>query len=408
MMDRLLQHSGWLKLFSVALAILLWAMVLPTYMAETSRTFDVPLKALPHPSFQLLEGPRDRNQTVQIRADGKSMVLSRLKREQFSAYVDYARVTEPGKPTVVEVVVEGPERKGVQYTASPGHVTATLIQTTTREFEIVTLPGSSGLVAVNGREYRYSVQVEEPLLRLTGRSDVLAQVRYGQVTLEEGDLRPSVTEVTKPVIPVDAAGDPVEKLEQQQAVVRLTWEELPPGRFFRVEPVTVGNVPNGFVVTGMDLEPARVSVRAVNVNVPLPEGEVVETAPIDLTNRTVTFTTTVRLVPPGETTLGAQTVNVRVKIAEVTVEKVLQHLPIAIRNQAVNSEVTLGTADVTVRLKGPYSVMSVLDASALDPFIDLEGVRDGRHLLPVKLTWPPGVTEVDMDPSLVEAVITVP
>lgn len=405
MMDKLLRHPGWLKLFSVALAILLWAMVLPTYMAETSRIFDVPLTVIQHPTYQVQEGPSNR-QTVQVRADGKDLVLSRLKREQFTAVVDLGRVTDPGKPTALEVKVTGPDRQGVQYIVSPAQVMVTLIQTITQQFPVEIEPTSEGVVTRGGREYRYTAVPQAEPTAITGQSDILALVHAVRVDLEPDDLQVANTLITKTGVPVDATGVVVERLDRPEVSVRLTWDELPPGKLFRVDAITTGTVPNGYVVSGLEIEPRAVSVRAVKVDDTLPEREVVETAPIDLGGRTESFTTTVRLVAPGDTTLGIQTVNVRVSIAETTVEKVLQHLPITVRNQATNAQVALATSEVSVRIKGPYSVMTGIDASALDLFVDAEGRSDGRHLLPVKLaTWPTGVTEIDMDPALVEAII---
>lgn len=407
MMDKLLQHPGWLKLFSVALAILLWAMVLPTYMAETSRLFDIPLTILPHPTYQVLDGPRDR-QTVQVRADGKSLVLSRLKREQFTAVVDMGRVTDPGKPTALEVKVTGPDRQGVQYIVSPPQVMVTLIQTITRQFPVEIEPTPAGFVMLGGREYRYTAAPQAEPTVITGQSDILARVRAVKVNLEPGDLQPANALITKTGVPVDAADEPVDKLDPLEVSVRLIWEEMPPGKQFRVEAITTGTVPDGYVVSGIEIEPTTLSVRAVKVDGLLPEREIVETAPIDLGGRIESFTTTVRLVAPGDTTLGIQTVNVRVRIAETTVEKVLKQLPITVRNQAINAQVALGVSEASVRIKGPYSVMTGVDASAIDLFVDVQGRGDGRHLLPVRLTaWPPGVTEIDIDPALIEAVIAV-
>jgi YbbR domain-containing protein len=407
MMDKLLQHPGWLKLFSVALAILLWAMVLPTYMAETSRLFDIPLTVLPHPTYQVLDGPRDR-QTVQVRADGKNLVLSRLKREQFTAVVDMGRVTEPGKPTALEVKVTGPDRQGVQYIVSPPQVMVTLIQTITRQYPVEIEPAPAGVLMLGGREYRYTATPQPEPTAITGQSDILALVRAVKVTLDSGDLQPANALITKTGVPVDAAGEPVEKLDRPEVSVRLTWEEMPPGKLFRVEAITKGSVPDGYVVSDIEVEPTTVSVRAVKVDGLLPEREVVETAPIDLGERTESFTTTVRLVAPGDTTLGIQTVNVRVRIAETMVEKVLKQLPITVRNLAIDSQVALGVSEASVRIKGPYSVMTGIDASAIELFVDVEGRGDGRHLLPVRLAaWPTGVTEIDMDPALVEAVIMI-
>ena len=258
-----------------------------------------------------------------------------------------------------------------------------------------------------GREYRFRATPSEPQVTVTGRSDYLKLVRVGRVVLDENDLINTNTEVVKGVIPVDATGKPVDKLPSPSAKVTLVWEQLPPGKPFRVEPVTRGTLPNGFVVTGLSVEPATVKVRAETLDGTLPVREIIETAPIDLTGRTESFTATVRVISPEGTTSGAETVNVTVRIAETSVEKLFKGVPIAVVGQATNADVALGAPDVQVRVKGPYSVITPMDASALTVYVDVEGAGDGRRLLPVKHNWPVGVTEVDVDPAYVEVTISI-
>lgn len=405
MMDRLFQHSGWLKLFSLGLAIILWAMVMPQYNRQEFRLFEVPLTVVQHPDYVMIEGPPPQA-TVQVRAEGKNLAMTRLKKEQISASVDFRKVTEAGKPVQLEVRVEGPNRPQISYSVSPSTWMVTLVENSEAPVDVDVEP-KTGERFFNGKEYRFRARPVEPRVTVTGRSDYLKLVRLGRIVLDENDLVPTNTEVTKGVMPIDAMGKPVDKLPSPTAKVELVWEELPPGKPFKVEPVTRGTLPNGFVVTGLTVEPASVKVRAETLTGVLPAREILETVPIDLTDRRQSFTTTVRVISPPGTTASMETVNVTVRIAETSVEKVFKGVPVTVTGRATNADVSLSQTDVQVRIKGPYSLITPLDASVLKVYVDVEGASDGRHLLPVKHNWPVGATEVDVDPAYVEVTISI-
>jgi YbbR domain-containing protein len=79
MMERLLQHPTWLKVFSVALAILLWAMVMPKFTSDETALFEVPLHVIYNPDLQVDEGPKDNERFVTVRVTGKNVLVSRVR-----------------------------------------------------------------------------------------------------------------------------------------------------------------------------------------------------------------------------------------------------------------------------------------------------------------------------------------
>lgn len=404
MMEKIFQHNGWLKVFSVALSILLWAMVMPNYTADTFRVFDIPLIVYPHQEYDVLEGPRDRQVTVQVRAEGKNLIVSRLRKEDFKAVLDYRKVTEPGKSVPLEVeVVEAPERVGV--TVTPKTFTVTLVEQKSATFPLAIEPADQDEITFEGRQYRYQAKLETNKVEITGRSDFLDRVKYARVYLDEKALVPTNTRLERVVTPVDAAGRTVD-LKTPPVTVHLTWEPLPPGKPFKVQPIFKGSPAPGYSLISLTPEQEAVTVRAATLEGKLPEREVVETEPIDLTGKTQTFAQTVRLVPPPGTTIVTQTVTVTVTIQEQTIERVFKSVPISVVGKATNAEVTLTPSEAQVRLKGPYSAVNRLDASALNVHVDVEGTRDGTFPLPVKVPTPPGVVQLDVDPAYVDVTIT--
>lgn len=68
--------------------------------------------------------------------------------------------------------------------------------------------------------------------------------------------------------------------------------------------------------------------------------------------------------------------------------------------------VALSTNTVSVRVKGPYSVVAGLDASSFEAEVDLTGMGAGTHSVPVKVTAPAGANETSVDPAVVDVTLS--
>jgi YbbR domain-containing protein len=411
---RLIRRDFWFKTLALALAILLWAMVVQDYNKETTVEFSVPLVVKQHPRWELFEGKQDLQ--VDVRVTGPNLLVSRLSEDEIHAWVDYGRVAEPNKAQDVEVQVEGPPaiKDQVRYRVTPSFVTVTLVERGTANVPVEVRNGS-GVIPVGDREYRYTAVPDPKSVQLSGRTDQLSLVRIGLVTLEQrdlipplvgGELREKTVTVNKPVQPLDATGKVVEKLPQQYANVTLTWEELPPGKQVQVRPKTIGSLPPGFELESVTVDPERVILRSGTVEGRLPEVSTIETEPVDLTEQTKSFTTAARLITPPGTNAAVTSVSVTVTVKEKQVEKIFGAVPIAITGQPPGTEVTLPVQAIQVRLTGPFTVMQPMDASAVKAYVDLAGLGVGRHRVPVKVDAPPGLPEYAVDPAIVEVVIT--
>lgn len=407
MMERLLQHSGWLKALSVALAILLWVIVVPRYAQDQTEEFEVPLEVIYHPDYFLEEGPQDNSRTVLVRVQGKNFAVQKVRANGLRAVVDYSGVKEPGRQQQVKVQASG-NFSGVTYSANPDSIPVTLVAKSEAAFPVEVQTTVGSVVAHNGKEYLYTAKAEADEIRISGRIDFLDQVRYGRVVLDAVDLVPNNTNIRKQVIPTDASGKSVDKLAAAYVNVSLTWAELPPGKSFKVQPTTKGALPGGLAVASMEVQPAAVTVRAASLGGDLPNRDVVETEPIDLTGKNRTFTTTVRVVPPPGTTVAIETVNVKINIAEVPQEKQLKGIPLQIRGQATNAEVSTAITDVQIVVRGSYNTVNALQPRDVTAYVDVEGLGGGKHILPVKVAAPPGVSGADADPPTVEVTISTP
>lgn len=408
MMERLLKHPTWLKIFSVALAILLWTMVMPKYTRDETALYEVPLHVKYHPDLQVDEGPRDNERFVTVRVTGKNLLVSRVRPDLILAEVDYTKVTEPGKQTELEVQVDYRENlKGLTFAATPRTLSVVLIKNQEATVPVDVVSPTPTVVMQDNREWSYSAKAEVDQVRISGRSDLLAAVKTARVTLDQADLTPGTTRVQKEPNLVDDKGKPVEQLTAPRVNVVITWRELPPGKPFKVNPITKGALGPGLYAVSAAAQPSSILVRAVSLGGKLPDQAMIDTEPIDLTGRTQTFTTPVRVVPPAGTTVSVEQVSVTVTVAELAQERLLKGLPLTIKGKATNADVTANVTDVQVHLKGLYSAVNAVEPGQLSVFVDVEGLATGKHVLPVKVLAPAGVT-ADPDPAAVEINIATP
>lgn len=415
-MEGLFRGDFWLKVLALALAVLLWTMVVSDYNKETTVSFDVALKVKHHPTYELDDGPQDLESTVEVQVTGPSLLVSGLKREEIETWVDYGQVTEPNRQQQVAVQVTGPSRirDQVRYRSIPPTVSVTLVEV--RSISVpITVTQDTGVVAVGAREFRYTAASVENQVVLQGRTDYLNLVRGAIANLDRTDLQPPLengvltqktSAVRKPVQPVDATGQPVDKLEQVYVDVAVTWEELPLGRMVQVQPRTQGSLPPGFELVGVSADPGSITLRSASVDGQLPDVTTVETEPVDLTGQSKSFTTAARVLAPPGTSAAVTSVQVTVTIQETRIDKVFGALPIVIRGQPLEADVELSVPTAEVRLTGPYMLMQPMDASAVEVYVELDDLTEGRHRVPVKVTYPPGVPEVALDPAMIEVVIT--
>lgn len=410
------QQDFWLKVLAVALAVLVWAMVVQDYNKQTTVTFDVPLAVKGHPTLAMFEGRQDMDTEVQVSVTGPNLLVSSLAKGDFRALVDYGRVTEANRQQEVAVDVELPARirDQVKYRVTPSTVPVTLVEIRKMPVQVEVTP-QTGVVSVGPREFRYVVAPDRTTIDMEGRTDFLNQVRTVLVTLEGADLNPPLvngvlreptTRLSKPVQPLDATRNKVDKLAQHYADVVVRWEELPPGKTVEVNPITRGALPTGFELVGVTVSPTTITLRSGTVDGRLPDVNIVQTEPVDLAGQTKSFTTAARLIVPSGTNAAVTSVQVMVTIAETRVDKVFGAIPIAIQDQVPTVDVALPVPTVQVRLTGPYTVMQPMDAGAVRLYVELAGLTEGRHRVPVKMDPIPGVPEVAIDPAIVEVVIT--
>jgi YbbR domain-containing protein len=411
MMERLLKNDLYLKIFSVALALLLWSVVIRDYNAPESRTLTIPIQFIPHPVYAVLDGP-PQGSSVDIQVNDRKLVVDTLRADQFRAIVDYSQVKEPGRPTTLDVKVEGPANVDF-YIISPKQVTVTLIEQGTKLVQATAVP-NTGVITVDGREFRYRTHALVDQISITGRKDFLQFVRQARLEVAREQLTPprrdglidlSPQRVQARVVPLDDAGQQVANLPTTTAEVEVTWEELAPGKAYNLKPVLAGSPAVGYEVSSVTVEPQQVTVRPVQVGGALPNLPALDLSLVDVTGQAKTFTTTARVILPPGTVVTPEQVNVTVTIGEVKVERVFGQMSVQVVGPADLQGAILTPSTVEVRLRGPSSVVGRVGPDTVTVSVNVEGLGPGTHTVPVHLSGLPNGVDLTINPAVVQVTI---
>jgi YbbR domain-containing protein len=239
-------------------------------------------------------------------------------------------------------------------------------------------------------------------VRLRGTTGALAQLQTSEVVavLDLKAARPGRRLFH--ILPGDVSVPTgIKVLQVTPATLSLTFEAA-----------AVRTVP---VVPDIDDEPAQgFEVGTVTSDPPLVEvagpssavADVTEatTEPISIRGATqpVVDTVTIGLDDSSVRLRTQRTAVVSIEIRPVPVERVVDRVPVELRNSGNRLTSTATPTEVTVRLRGPAKAISALEGRDLKAYADLSGLGRGRYNLPVRFDPPHDMTITNVAPAQVD------
>ncbi len=160
-----------------------------------------------------------------------------------------------------------------------------------------------------------------------------------------------------------------------------------------IEPEFLGEPAFGYrVETGeIQLDPTAVLVEGPKSQ--LEKLGKIKTQPIDLVGRARSFRKTIRLVmPAGLSVITESLIDVYVPIRELIAEKTFEKVPVKILGLAGSfSRILVEPAEVTVVLHGSPKDLEPLEAKAVSAYVEISGLAEGTHEIPLQFFLPPGI-----------------
>ena len=392
------QRVVWLQfVLSLVLALALWTFVSFTQNPTQERTYQVPIQVRSlQPGYVIVDPssgqPSGVGEIVYVLASGPVDDLNRTSASDFRATVDLGSLGEGTHQ--VPVRVQSPTNLRIRN-SFPNMITVRLEPQATKRFTIEhDLVGQPPFAALDDE---IQVATDEVIVR--GPHDLVERVAEVRLRIDlQGRLQGFSDSL--PLEPVDENGEVVQGVSVTPNTTDVTVRLEPRLSAQRVSvvPQLVGDVPSGYVVRRYDWTP-----KSVEVLTPVVISSTLQTEPITLTNRTESFTQTVRLLDIGGTDaqLTSNEVTVFVDIAPFGVASNTPLFIPTITAQNVGSglSASIETNNLTIRVSGTYQELSQLAGAQIEATVDVAGLGPGTYTLPVEINLPEGIRIVGDPPT---------
>ncbi|BBH24045.1 hypothetical protein Back11_53900 [Paenibacillus baekrokdamisoli] len=390
-MDKWLSNPTALKIISLAIGILLWAVVhfdsdrSPNTVAsltETKEIDGIQVKAIgmdeKNYALRLLEPS-----VVHLTVRGSRSDLISATPNDFQVTVDLSKATEGRMVVPVTVSLpRGLERVDVK----PSSVTVVLERILTKEFEV-----SVKAVGNPGQGYKTGQAIVKPNNRVhvTLPKDQMDEVSFVGGSISVDGIEETVNEKKMKIIVLDKDGNEMSDALVNPSVVEV---EIPITKPFKKLPLQfgfIGKLPDGLAISSF-----KPSVDTVTVYGPqdvLDKYDFYDGLQIDLSKMTQSGTISLDIKPEaGLSTVDPTTVTIDYTIVPESL-KVLSKLKITLigLSDGLKAKVAVpanGTVDATV--KGAPLILADIGVKDVQLVADLSGLGPGSHVVPLDIHLP--------------------
>ncbi|WP_308636551.1 CdaR family protein [Paenibacillus silvisoli] len=409
-MDKWLSHPTAIKVISLMIGILMWAVVhfdsdkTPNTVANLTETQEidaVQVKPI---------GMDDKNFALRLLDPGAVHLTVRGSRSDFliaqagndyEVTVDLSQAVEGRK--VLPVKVNLP--KGLELIdVSPSNVTVVLERIVTKEFEV-----SIKTEGTPGKGYKIGQPVVKPNNRVhvTLPKDQMSLVDSVGGTLSVEGEEETVNDKKMKLVAYDKEGNELTDAIISPSVVEV---EIPITKPFKKLPLQIGfrgSLPEGYAMSSFSQ-----SVDQITVYGPqdvLDKYDYYDGITVDLSKLKESGTMELDIPPmEGIANVDPQKVSFEYKIV-LAETKVMSHLPVKMigLSEGLNAKVTLppnGMVDAIV--KGASNVLAQLESKDVQLIADLTGLGPGSHVVPLEMHLPQFVEQAPNAPITVTVEIT--
>ena len=314
---------------------------------------------------------------------------SRVSGTSYNPHIDLTQVTGEGE-NVLNVAFSS-QLYGPVVSCEPSSVRVNVERYITRRVPVV-LETSGGLPGY----YLDSAKTDPTMLSVSGPQSLVSQVARAvasiDVSLLSGKRRSDRNSVQ--IRLQDAAGNTVEsdliEITNQTVLTDtvVVETELVP---MREVPLEVESLVTGEPAEGYELLEVTVSQESLLIAA---ADEVLDAItvlttdqPLSIEGATQDVTGTVRLRrPTGIENTVPYDVTVTARIGEMTAQRTLRQVQVEVDGLDDSLRVSLSREKQTVQLTGPYTFINGLSQSDVRLFVDVNGLGEGTHVVPVQIS----------------------
>jgi YbbR domain-containing protein len=397
---RFIVHNWPLKLGAVALATLLYGGLV---LSQTTSEFTGPVQ------IEIANAPDDvvvlsePGAVTRIRYVAPPDLGLRIDSRTFRASVDLSNVEPTGQPVSVQVTVvaidEGIQIIGIEPEAIP--ITIDQKQSRTVPVRAVLLPLPSGLDAAEP-------EVELASAIVTGPKTIVDTIREVQAPVAVDASGVDVNQLVT-LVPFDDRGQAVGsaarvEVEPTQVRVRVSVFTDRRSKTLPIRPNVIGTPAAGFEIESVEVSSAVVSVEG-DAN-DLAAIDSADTEPVSVAGASSQVVQTVRLaLPDGVEALGADNVQVTIRLRPITGTRSFD-AGLLLVGASPDKGYELSIDRVLVTIGGSVADLDRLSGATIVLTVDVTGLQDGKHSVPVSANLQTGLTLVGASPNPIEVTVT--
>ncbi len=407
-MKNKITHNLLLKIMSVALAFILWLVVVNINDPDTTKTIrSIDITIL---NEQAITGQGQgqvytikENKTAAIVVKGPRSIVDNLDRNDIKATVDFSEVSSVGAVPIN--IVSLPDGVTLQSKITE-NMKITVEPLLTERFQVeIETTGTPAEGYVVG-----STEISPNVVNIKAPESVMEQINRVLIRVDVDGMSTDVTGKSVSLVLIDGNGKEIDYAENEHitmsASTLLAGADILKCQTVPIEVAVSGEVADGYRYTGMELSHNSVTLKgtreaissAVLISVPAYDNSNL-TDELDLTELTENKESVIDILPylPEGTELlhdSERYVTVTLKVEEL--QKRSLHIStdaLNVLNKPENMEITYEvTPDSMIELEGLQTDLAAVSVRALNPTIDLSGMGAGTYAFEVEVTVPDEIT----------------
>ncbi len=373
-------NLAWL-LLSLLLAIFVWVAATTRENPVESRAFPqrIPIDIMLDDGMIITNNP---SATAQVILRAQTNVWNTLQASDILVSADL-RGKLPGTYPVDLSIAFATVNRVVVEDYQPQQITVTIDQAAERlvpiNAEVRVQPPTGFEVAA----ITYSTQET----RITGPASLVNRVASAAARLSLGDDRNAFTRNYR-LFALDADGRTVPDVVLSPDNVDVGVDIQPRENFRQVyvTPNIIGEPASGYVIYSITYEPQTILVSGRPSALEQITGTI-QTAPIDLTGQTSSFSRTVSVdLPVGVILATEGGITVNVQIDTLTASRRFEHLPVQVQglDAESNLEAIIAPSEVTMLITGPQPILDTLTPESISILANLTDLPPGGHQVPLQ------------------------
>ena len=394
-------------LLALALGLSVWVSAVSGADPNDVRTFPRPidLEVFGQDPSLVLINEIPSAVTVTLRAPRSVWEYLTTQDDAIRATLDLSGLSAGTHTRPVQVTVG--ERPYQIILVNPSEVTVELESLDSQTFPLVL--SLTGQPAAGYQAGDATMEVTE--VAISGPESLVEQVARARVVVNLDNVRESIDELL-PIQVMNSESEALEGLTINPESVGVNIPISLQGGFrdLAVDVVVQGQQAAGYRIENISVFPQVVTVFADDPELVNALPGVVETAPLDLQDRTEDISTRLSLnLPEAIKIVGAKTVQVQVNISPIQTSLTLPDLPINVIGLSEGLSAEPSPQAVDVIISGPLPVLDALTSQDVSVSVDVTGLSVGTYQLEVKGNpLLENITIESILPGTVEVVISVP